>query len=190
MTSSAASSIFRRLDPPIWLLTTKSQEGEAGLIATFVNQGSISVRHPRVLVGLAKQHNTSRYVEDARQFVLHLLSEDNVDVVAHFGLKTGKQLNKMTKRLWERTPNGLPLLPNSLGWLECHVETTLDTGDRTLYLAAVQHGELLGEAPLLTLQSWLELASEDEKREAKRLMERDQQIDAMAIEKWRERYLL
>ncbi len=185
MKSSAALSVFGQLDPPIWLLTTKTQRSQGGLIATFVSQASISLAHPRVIVGLAKHHHTWRLVEEARRFVLHLLGINRVDVVARFGLRTGHEFDKMADSEWEQTPGGLPRLPNPVGWLECRVETTLDTGDRTLYLAAIRDGDLRSTEPPLTVRSWLALASEDEKREAKRLMEQDQKIDADAIEQWR-----
>src|SRR3712207_6985322 len=50
-----------------------------GLIATFVNQASITPRYPRVVVGLARQHHTWELVEAAGSFVLHLLGEEHLD---------------------------------------------------------------------------------------------------------------
>jgi hypothetical protein len=82
---------------------------------------------------------------------------------------------------------GAPVLAGALGWLECRVEARLDTGDRTVYLAAVEAGDLQGDAPPLTVHRLLALAPPDRLAEMERLLARDIEVDRAAIAAWRAR---
>lgn len=75
---------------------------------------------------------------------------------------------------------------NAVAWLTCRVETFMDTGDRTLYLAEVLDGKLEKPSPPLTLKRLLQLAPPERLRELRDGMARDAAIDAAAIRAWRE----
>ncbi len=119
------NDILRLIDREIWLVSAEHEDRRGGLIATFVSQASIVPELPRMLVGIAKQHHTCGLIEASRAFTLHLLDESHLDWVWRFGLQSGHAVEKFT---------GLPEL-DAVAWLACRVETSLDTGDRTLYLA-------------------------------------------------------
>lgn len=46
----------------------------------------------------------------------------------------------------EHSPDGQPLLPEALAWLECRVEQRMECGDHWLLYARVQAGSLLDAA--------------------------------------------
>ena len=136
-----------------------------------------------MLVGIAKQHHTWHLIEASRAFTLHLLDESNLEWVWRFGLQTGYDVDKFA---------GLPITIGSLGaphlpgvsWLDCRVEASMDTGDRTIYLAEVlaSHCE---QKPPLTMQRLLQLASPERSQQLREGMLRDAAIDAAAIQAWR-----
>jgi flavin reductase (DIM6/NTAB) family NADH-FMN oxidoreductase RutF len=169
------TDILRQLNPAIWLVTAAHNERRGGLIATFVNQASIVPEVPRMLVGIAKQHHTWRLIESSRAFTLHLLDESHLDWVWRFGLQTGHTTDKF---------DGLPAL-TAAAWLECRVETSMDSGDRTIYLAEVLDAKLEKATPPLTMKRLLQLAPPDRLRELRDGMMRDAAIDAAAIQSWR-----
>jgi flavin reductase (DIM6/NTAB) family NADH-FMN oxidoreductase RutF len=169
------TSIIRLLDPEIWLVTATHEGRRAGLIATFVNNASIVPDAPRMLVGIAKQHHTWGLVEASRAFTLHLLDETQIDWVWRFGLQSGHAIDKFA---------GLSELKAG-AWLECKVEASLDSGDRTIYLAAVRGAKLEKQTPPLTMKRLLELAPPERLRELRAGLERDAVVDAEAIRKWR-----
>jgi flavin reductase (DIM6/NTAB) family NADH-FMN oxidoreductase RutF len=177
--------VFALLDPPLWLLTAQAGDRRGGLIATFVNQASIPTTHPRVVVGLARQHFTWEIVESSHCFALHLLGEEHLDWVWRFGLHTGRDTDKFTGLEAQTSSLGNPRLPGVPAWLDCRVEASLLTGDRTLYLAEVVEAQVVHPAPLLTLKRMLQLAPPAQLRALKDQMERDQAIDAAAIDAWR-----
>jgi flavin reductase (DIM6/NTAB) family NADH-FMN oxidoreductase RutF len=73
----------------------------------------------------------------------------------------------------------------ALAWLDCVIEARLETGDRTVYLAAVLAGELVRDRPVLTVKRMVDLAPADKLRQLKDALARDGQIDAQAIRAWR-----
>jgi flavin reductase (DIM6/NTAB) family NADH-FMN oxidoreductase RutF len=180
-----AASPFARTDRELWLLTAAAGGRRGGLIATFVSQASIVPDLPRVLVGLAKQHHTHGLVEASGAFALHLLGEEHLDCVWRFGLRSGRDGDKLDGLTVAAGPTGSPLLSDALGWLDCRVEARLDTGDRTVYLAEVVCSHAGGSAPPLTMSRMLALAPPDRLKELREQMTRDVTVDAAMIRAWR-----
>jgi flavin reductase (DIM6/NTAB) family NADH-FMN oxidoreductase RutF len=181
------TDILRRLDPEIWLVTASHDGRRGGLIATFVNPASIVPEAPRMLVGIAKQHHTHGLIEASRAFTLYLLDESHLDWVWRFGLQSASPRppgEGPGVRAFIDKFAGMPEL-QPVAWLECRVEASLDTGDRTIYLAEVLAGKLEKQTPPLTIQRLLELAPPERLQELRDGMKRDASIDARAIQAWR-----
>ena len=170
------TDILRLPDRELWLVTAEHAERRGGLIATFVSNASIVPDLPRMLVGIAKQHHTWSLIEASRTFTLHLLDESHLDWVWRFGLPSGHDADKFADA---------PSL-DAVAWLTCRVETSLDTGDRTLYLAEVLEGKLEKPTSPLTLKRLLQLAPPERLGELRAAMARDAVVDAAAIRAWRE----
>lgn len=181
---AAINQVFPLTDRELWLVTAQADHVRAGLIATFVNQASIVPEIPRVVVGLAKQHHTAQVVARSGRFVLHLLTEEQIDIVWRFGLRSSRHVDKWMGIVSTETACG-PRIANALAWLECRVEAALDTGDRTVHLAAVEAGAVLRAGTPLTMRRLLALASAERLRDLRAGLERDAAIDAAAITAWR-----
>jgi flavin reductase (DIM6/NTAB) family NADH-FMN oxidoreductase RutF len=187
MDATAASTLFACLNRELWLVTARAGGRRGGLIATFVSEASIVSDLPRVLVGLAKQHHTWGLVEESGALALHLLGEENLELVWRFGLQSGRDVDKFAGLNVRTAVTGSPLLDAAIGWLECRVETSLDVGDRTIYLAEVVQGSVTHFALPLTTRRMLELAPPDKLAELKHQRHIDSYCDAEAIRAWRER---
>lgn len=149
----------------------------AGLIATFVSQASICPEIPRMLVGIAKQHHTWGVIEASQAFTLHLLQESQIDLVWHFGLSSGHAGDKFS---------GLGEIDGSVAVLECIVETSLDTGDRTVYIAEVVDARIERSGVPLTVKRLISLAPPERIQALRDGLARDALVDASAIQKWRQ----
>jgi flavin reductase (DIM6/NTAB) family NADH-FMN oxidoreductase RutF len=180
-----ATTLFARLDRELWLVTAQAGARRGGLIATFVNQASIVPELPRVVVGIAKQHHTWELIEASRAFAVHQLGERHLEWVWRFGLTSGRDGDKFTGLATRQGATNSPLLDEALGWLDCKVEASCDTGDRTLYLAEVVDSQGISDEAPLTLKRMLQLAPADKRAELKRQMQRDGVIDTAAIRTWR-----
>jgi flavin reductase (DIM6/NTAB) family NADH-FMN oxidoreductase RutF len=182
----ASANLFAQLDRELWLLTAAAAGRRGGLIATFVSQASLVPDLPRVLVGLAKQHHTWELVEASGAFALHLLDEPHLDWVWRFGLRSGRDGDKLAGLAVRTGASGSPVLTDARGWLDCRVEARLDTGDRTVYLAEVLASRLDRPGQVLTVSRLLQLAPPEQLRELKEQVARDSAIDAAAIHVWRQ----
>lgn len=188
MDKTAASALCAWLDRELWLVTARAGERRGGLIATFVSQASLVPDLPRMLVGIARQHYTWELIEASNAFALHLLGPNNLDWVPHFGLRSGRDIDKLEGWTLQTAVSGSPILDGAIGWLDCVVETRLDTGDRSIYLAQVVQSQVTNYGPPLTLKQVLEGASKETLAELKRLIHFDSQVDAQAIRAWRQQH--
>jgi flavin reductase (DIM6/NTAB) family NADH-FMN oxidoreductase RutF len=183
---AAINDVSLKTDREVWLLTTRADEARAGLIATFVSQASIVAELPRVVAGIAKQHHTWTVLQRSGHFVLHLLTEDHLDLVWRFGLQSGHAVDKWAGVSCVDGPAG-PRLPQALAWLDCRVEAALDIGDRTFYVAEVLEGRSEHTGVPLTMRRLIQLAPAERLRALKDGLLRDAVVDAAAVLAWRQR---
>jgi flavin reductase (DIM6/NTAB) family NADH-FMN oxidoreductase RutF len=184
-TQKAIQQVYDLTDPPLWLVTASHEGRRGGFVATFVVRASIVAALPRMLIGVAKQHHTWQLIEGSGRFALHLLYADQLDLVWRFGLESGDEVDKLDGLLAGRTPGGSPLIPQTLAWLDCKVEEQMDSGDRTLYLAAVEGGATNGSGRPLTVGQLYANAPADRRQLLDALFARDTDIDKAAILAWR-----
>jgi flavin reductase (DIM6/NTAB) family NADH-FMN oxidoreductase RutF len=138
-----------------------------------------------MVLGIAQQHHTWGLIEAGGGFALHLLYPEQLDLVWRFGLASGHDADKFAGIEATSTPGGQPLIPEALAWLDCRVEGCLDSGDRSIYLAAVTAGATTGEAEPLGVRGLMAAASPERQAMLSALYVRDGQIDATAIQTWR-----
>lgn len=184
----AATELFALTDRELWLITASAGDRRGGLIATFVSHASLVPELPRILIAVAKQHHTWQLIEASGAFGAHLLAEKNLELVWRFGLASGRDVDKLAGLAIETAASGAPLLGETLGWLDCRVETRLDTGDRTVYVAEVLAAKKLLDEPPLTAKRMLDLSPPEKRQRLRELRERDSAADAAAIRAWRERF--
>src|SRR5262245_2983794 len=130
MDRTAAATLFAWLDQELWLVTAQAGDRRGALIATFVNQASLCTNYPRVVVGIAQQHHTWELIESSNAFALHLLGHDNMSWVAHFGMQSGRDVDKFASWKTDKALTGSPILEDAVGWLDCSIEAKLPAGDR------------------------------------------------------------
>jgi flavin reductase (DIM6/NTAB) family NADH-FMN oxidoreductase RutF len=183
--ASAVSALLNQLDRELWLVTAAAGERRGGLIATFVSQASLVPALPRMLIGIARQHHTWELIEASGGFALHLVDEQHMDWAYRFGMRSGRQGDKLAGLAFRTGASGSPILSEALGWLDCRVEARMDTGDRTVYLGEVLDGALIGSQPPLTARRLFQRTLADRLQELKAQLEHDIAVDAAAIEAWR-----
>jgi flavin reductase (DIM6/NTAB) family NADH-FMN oxidoreductase RutF len=188
MDATACSTLFAWIDREVWLVTSAAGDRRGGLIASFVSQASIVPDMPRLVVGIAKQHHTWELVQASGVLVLHLLSEVNLELVWRFGMHSGRDRDKFAGLEVALSGTGCPILDETIGWMECKVETTLDTGDRTLFLVGALEGKVSHFAPPLSVKRLMELAPPHLLAELKRQRHLDSYRDAECIRQWREEH--
>jgi flavin reductase (DIM6/NTAB) family NADH-FMN oxidoreductase RutF len=173
------------VDPVLWVVTARFGDEQSGLIATFVQNASLVPALPRMLAAIAKHHYTWNLIENSQSFALHLVGETRLEWVDRFGLHSGRMSDKFTALQTTRGTTGSPLLEDAILWMECRVEASLDTGDRTVYLAEVVDVGTGADDKPLRLKRMLELLPEHQRSELQRMTANDITLDTAAISAWR-----
>ena len=187
MDVAQVGEVYAQLSPPLWLVTAADGDRRGGLIATTVTQASIVNEMPRQLITIAKRHNTHTLIEASDVFAMHLIDETQLDLVWRFGMQSGRDVNKFDGLAFRIGATGSPLLPEALAWFDCRVEARLDSGDRTVYLAAVVEGQRQRTDPPLTNRRFFEIAPPDKQKILRDQYEHDARLDAESIQLWRDR---
>jgi flavin reductase (DIM6/NTAB) family NADH-FMN oxidoreductase RutF len=186
-TTASLNEVFATdLDPVIWVVTAQSGTDANGLVVTFVANASLVPDYPRILIGIAKQHNTWGLIKRSGAFAVHLLREENLEWIERFGLRSGRYHDKLVGLRMSKGFSGSPLLEDALTWFDCFTEISLDTGDRTLFL-----GSVCGSGPRqpghpLRLQKMIRCLPAEQKTVLESKLAKDIEVDAQAIQEWRE----
>jgi flavin reductase (DIM6/NTAB) family NADH-FMN oxidoreductase RutF len=181
------SKVYAQLDPPLWLVTAAGGGRRGGFIATTVTQASIVDAMPRQLITIDKRHNTHALIEGSGAFAIQLIDETQLDLVWRFGLQTGRDIDKLAGLQVRTGATGSPLLPEALAWFDCRVEARMDSGDRTVYLAAVIDGQLQRTGLPLTNRRFFAIAPPDKQKIMSEQYVHDADLDAAAIQQWRDK---
>ena len=179
--------VYAQLDPPLWLVTAADGGRRGGFIATTVAQASIVDVMPRQLITVNKRHHTHELIEASGAFAMHLIDETQLELIWRFGLQSGRDLDKLAGLTFHAGATGSPLLADAVAWLDCRVESRMDSGDRTIYLAGVVDGRLQRTGPPLTNRRFFDIAPPDKQKIMSEQFDQDSRLDAAAIQRWRDR---
>jgi flavin reductase (DIM6/NTAB) family NADH-FMN oxidoreductase RutF len=179
--------VFGQIDREIWIITAAHDGRRTGLVVTFVTSASIVPEMPRLIVGVAKTHETWKLIEACGAFAAHLVEETQTELVWRFGLQSSRDVDKFAGLEVDTAATGSPILRDSLAWLDCRVESQMDTGDRTVYLGKVCDGHVQSDFRPLRMQKLLALATPTERQTMREQLEADAAIDVEAIRHWRAR---
>lgn len=115
---------------------------------------SVCLEPPLVLVCVAHNTNTYRYIESRRCFGINILSAQQVTIGKYFARRPADRHGDVEYD-YSITPGcGVPALKGALAFLGCEVFSSHIYGDHTIYIGEVkeiQRGET--EAPLLFFHS-------------------------------------
>ena len=187
MDVAQVGKVYALLDPPIWLVTAADGGRRGGFIATTAAQASIVDVMSRQLITVNKRHHTHDLIEASGAFAMHLIDETQLELVWRFGLQSGRDVDKLAGLTFQAGATGSPLLADALAWLDCRVESRLDSGDRTIYLAGVVGGGLQRSEPPLTNRRFFDIAPPDKQKIMSEQYVHDASLDAAAIQRWRDR---
>jgi flavin reductase (DIM6/NTAB) family NADH-FMN oxidoreductase RutF len=106
----------------------------------------------RVAIGINKGNYTFEFIKASGVLAVSVLRLDQIPHVKHFGLQSGRKVDKFATVKYETRETGCPILPNALAWFECRViaEQCIDCGTHMLFLCDVVGGSVLAGGEPLT----------------------------------------
>lgn len=129
----------------VTIVTTMGPDGvPAGL--TVNSFASVSLDPLLVLWCIDKRASTLQQFLNAKKFAVHTLSTEQGNACWAFA---GKESDRFSKVNWAVSRNGLPLIAQSLGTMECKTVQQVDAGDHVILLGEVMDLHIEDKDPLL-----------------------------------------
>lgn len=146
----------------VTVVTTRCNGEKHGMTASSFC--SVSLNPPLVLVCIARQVRSHCLIERSGVFAVNILSADQLEWGMRFaGMKPDiEDRFAGIKDIIAVTDS--PILPGTLGWLDCELRHSYDGGDHTIFVGEVVAGDTSQkDNPLLYYnRAWRELARLEE----------------------------
>ncbi|WP_406503912.1 flavin reductase family protein [Streptomyces sp. NBC_00212] len=133
---SAVQQFLDRLDYPMYVVTAAAGAERSGCLVGFASQ--CSMVPVRFMVWLSTANRTYRVARSADFLAVHLLGRAQYGLAAHFGGRTGDEVDKFAGVAWREGPAGTVLLDEVPDWFVGRVERCMDGGDHVGFLLSPQ----------------------------------------------------
>ena len=146
--------LLRNLTSPVVAITSQRGEQRNGMIADSAIRASIVPAIPRLSVYIHKFNYSHDLIFETGRFVLHLLRDDQFELIHGLGFASGRTRDKLADVPHRLGTLGVPVLDDCYAHFECRVANVMDTGSSTCFLGdvvAVGHGA--AEAPRGTVMT-------------------------------------
>jgi len=142
---------LRRLSYGVYVISARRGEAINGMTMRMVSQ--VSQRPPRVALAIAKVRYTHQFIVESGAFVVNVLAEGQELIGGHFGLRTGRDMNKFAGVDYETGVTGAPILKECSAFMECQLAASHDMGNCTLFIGEVVNAGTHDRAPLIYRES-------------------------------------
>ena len=138
MDEDAKKTALRMIPYGMYVLTSKSQDGQEVSAATVNWLTQTSFAPPLVAVGVKGDSTAHAHITDTGGFAVNLIGKDELDTAFTFFKSLEREGDSIGGQAFVAGPEtGCALLTNSPAWWECKVVSQLDQGDHTLFLGEV-----------------------------------------------------
>jgi flavin reductase (DIM6/NTAB) family NADH-FMN oxidoreductase RutF len=152
MDQAATQAVLRQFPYGLYAITVTSGGEEHAMTADWVTQAAFEP--PMVVVAVENTSKTIDMMRDSHHFAISVLQQGQRDVATKLGRTSYQAPQKLKGIRTKPAPvSRVPILAESLGWVECRVVATLPAGDHTLVLGEVVSAGVENEGGVaLTLQ--------------------------------------
>ena len=133
----------------VYVLTTKVKDKYSAATVTWVSQASFDP--PMISVCLKRNSGAYSLVKEKKEFILHMLSEEQKDVASNFFTSTELEDDKLNGETFKLI-DGLPVLNVAPSYVHCSVLEILEIGDHPLFLCEVESVNLKNSVKPLELR--------------------------------------
>lgn len=143
------AKVLSKLEYGIYVVTMgKGQEGNA-FTASWVTQ--VSSEPPTVIVAVNNKHQSARLLNDLDSFVVNILPEGQEAVAkAYYGPAESGYEKLQATNVKPAPETGSPIIPGSVGFLDCRIVNRVKAGNHTVYFGEVKAAELEKDVHVLS----------------------------------------
>lgn len=132
-----------RIPSGLFILTVRHDERETGMLASWVQQCAFTP--PHLSVAVKRDRPINEWLKEGTLFAVNILDDTQTDMIVHFGRGFSLEELAFAGIELQRSAGGLPVLAETLAYLECRVAGRCPAGDHELFLGEVLGGQMLNE---------------------------------------------
>jgi flavin reductase (DIM6/NTAB) family NADH-FMN oxidoreductase RutF len=138
-------SVLGRFPSGVTVVTTKAGDGsdEGMTVSAFC---SVSLDPPLVLICVERTASAYSALTTGRGFVVNILSASQEQIARRFSIV---DIDRFEGVGYSRSPNGLAVLDDVLGIIECATFAMHEAGDHTIIVGEVEAARAQNGTPLL-----------------------------------------
>ncbi|MFN8672224.1 MAG: flavin reductase family protein [Candidatus Sericytochromatia bacterium] len=125
----------------LYVVTSKNGNDLVGFTASFLVQ--VAFEPPIVAVSMKKGRASFDAIMSRKEFVVNIMTKDTMKLVGAFA--NPKNETPFDGVAMTEKTLGLPVLTDSLAYLECKVHSTSEVGDHVVVFGEIVNGDLLKE---------------------------------------------
>src|SRR6266480_4542720 len=129
--------LLRNLTSPVVAITCQRDGKRNGMISDSAVRASIAPTVPRLSVYIHKFNFSHDLIFETGRFVLHLLRDDQFELIHRLGFVSGRERDKLAGIAHRPRVLGAPVLDDCYAHFECRVVNVMDTGSSTCFLGDV-----------------------------------------------------
>ena len=122
----------------VFILSAEHNSQRAAILASFIQQASFEP--PLIVSAIGRGRPIAKMIQEAELFAVSVMSKDSKESLARFwkGIPEGTDpFENLPTSVYE---TGIPILKDALGFVECRLKQTLDTGDHLLCIGEIING--------------------------------------------------
>src|SRR2546421_5998564 len=132
--------LLRSLTSPVVAITSERGGTRNGMIADSAVRASIVPAIPRVSVYIHKFNYSHDLIFESGRFVLHLLRDDQFELIHRLGFASGRAQDKLAGVPHRPGTLGVPVLDDCYAHFECRVANVMETGRSSWFLGDAVEG--------------------------------------------------
>ncbi len=129
--------LLRNLTSPVVAITAAAGDQRNGMIADSAIRASLAPRHPRVAFFCHKFNHSHGLIARGGAFTLHLLRDDQWELIHRLGFASGREGDKLRDLGFEVGATGCPILLDCHSSFECRLANRMDAGASTFQLGEI-----------------------------------------------------
>jgi flavin reductase (DIM6/NTAB) family NADH-FMN oxidoreductase RutF len=148
--NTASSKVLRLFTYGIYVVSAHSGENDNAFVANWLSQCCFDP--PLIMVSIQTRSRTLAMIRESGFFAVHVLATGQREFAGMLGKSSRSNMHKLTNVRWHPSAvTSCPILEDTLGYVECHVEGELLAADSVIMLGKVVHGEMLSEEEIAPL---------------------------------------
>lgn len=128
-------SLLKYKNYDVHCISTIAEDRMNANIATWVMQ--VAMGGKMLCVALYKVDYTIELVRASGILNINLLAQEQTNLIAKLGRKSGKSSNKFKNLKYGLDERGCPYLTEAIGYVQCRVLHSTDAGDHELFVCEV-----------------------------------------------------